>query len=337
MKPKMSPKRRFLSAMMGGKADRMPVGNVVSTITLELMEASGAWYPHVHLNAGLMATLAATGHEILGFDTVMPVFSVVQEAAAMGCEINWGDVKTNPSVHTHPFADVSDFRVPEGWIEAPAAQTVLDALTILRESLGHDVVIVGKAMGPWTLSYNMMGTEEFLMTTAADPDRARASLHALKSVTIEFAKAQMQAGADVICIADHATGLMVSPLVYRDMLLPIHQEIIGEIGCPTVLHCCGNTTDRLQYFAETGFDAYHFESHVDAKTAVETVAGRMQLIGNINNPEVLLQGTPEMVADACRKAIEAGIDILAPECAVPLATPTANLKTIVEVAERYAN
>jgi len=51
MKPSMSPKRRFLAAMMGRAVDCTPVGNVVSVITMELMDAAEAWSPQAHLEA----------------------------------------------------------------------------------------------------------------------------------------------------------------------------------------------------------------------------------------------------------------------------------------------
>ena len=53
--------------------------------------------------------------------------------------------------------------------------------------------------------------------------------------------------------------------------------------------------------------------------------GRMSLVGNVNNPEVLLRGTPEMVESQARYAVEAGVRVVAPECAVPLVTPQKNL------------
>jgi [methyl-Co(III) methanol-specific corrinoid protein]:coenzyme M methyltransferase len=179
----------------------------------------------------------------------------------------------------------------------------------------------------------MMGVEEFLVSTIKDPVRARRSLEALLPVPIAFARAQMQAGADIVCLADHATGGMVSPTMYRDMLLPLHQVIVHEIGCPTVLHCCGNTTDRLHFFAQTGIDCYHFESQVEIHDAVAAAKAKMTLIGNINNPEILLRGTPDEVATACRQAVDGGVQILSPECAVPLTTPLDNLKVLVDVAE----
>jgi MtaA/CmuA family methyltransferase len=336
VKPPMSPKRRFLAAMMGGGVDRIPVGNVVSVITIDLMKAAGVWFPDAHLDATAMARLAVAGHEVLGYDTVMPIFSVTQEAAALGCEVDWGYPEMMPGVRTRPFADTDDLWIPERWIEAPSVQVVLDAIGLLRKTVGERVVVVGKVMGPWSLSYHMMGVENFLISTILDPDKARLSLDVLKAVPIAFAKAQMRAGADIICLADHATGGMVSPVMYRDMLMPIHQEIVAEIGCPIVLHCCGNTTDRLKYFAETGVDCYHFESQVKIEDALAAAAGKMTLMGNVNNPEVLLAGTPEKVAQACHRVVESGVQILSPECAVPLTTPTGNLRTLVDVANRMA-
>ena len=120
MRAPMSPKRRFLAALMGGPVDRIPVGNVVSIVTVELMQMAGAWFPHTHMNAGDMARLAATGHNLLGYDTVMPVFSVTQEAAALGCEMDWGDPMMMPGVTSHPFAKTDDLLLSDDWMSAPS-------------------------------------------------------------------------------------------------------------------------------------------------------------------------------------------------------------------------
>ena len=332
-----SSKRRFLSALFGGKPYRIPVGNVVSVITTELMDLAKAWFPEAHRDACLMAELAATGYTVLGYDTVMPVFSVTQEAAALGCQVNWGASDMMPAVRSHPFAGADLVSLSPDWMNAPEINAVLGALERLRRLYGSHVVIVGKVMGPWSLSYHMVGMEEFLICSKLDSDRVRRILDVLKEVTIAFGKAQMQAGADVICIADHITGGIVSPLVYRDMVLPVHQEIIARLGCPTVLHCCGNTTDRVRYFAQAGFDCYHLESKVNLSSALDDAGGKMRLMGNINNPEVLLGGSPELVAAACRDALKSGIHILAPECAVPLHTPLLNLRVLVQAAIEFAN
>ena len=310
---------------------RIPVGNAVSIIHEELMRACGAFFPEAHLDARVMARLSAAGHEIIGFDTVMPVFSVVQEAAALGCSIDWGSKLMMPAVVTHPFAERGVFESPTGWMDAPSIQVVLEALSLLRARLGCSVAVIGKVMGPWSLSYAMFGTEEFLVRTLTEPGTVARSLEILTDVTISFARAQIVAGADVICVADHATD-MISPLMYRDMLLPVHQRIVAALGCPTILHCCGNTSDRVSLFAQAGFDCFHFESKVDPSLALREARGRLRLMGNVNCPQLIRSAGTAEIRRACQTVLAAGVPILSPECAVPLDTPSDNLKALVEAA-----
>ena len=65
----------------------------------------------------------------------------------------------------------------------------------------------------------------------------------------------------------------------------------------------GYTLDRVDDIGQAGFDCFHFDSKVDARDAVTKIAGRMSLIGNVNNPEVLLHGTPK---DAFERVLRTG-------------------------------
>lgn len=331
---KSTPYNLFMSAMYDGrKGDRPPVGNPVSIACHGLMDACGVSFPEAHLDPDAMAELAYAGHEYAGFDVVMPEFSVHQETAALSCEIDWGGRDRMPDAKNFPHADFSDIHVPEDFLEKKSVRVVLDALEILRRRVGGHVAIVGKVMGPWTLSYHMAGTQNFLLNLGMEEkDKVVRMLEQLMPVTIAYAKAQFQAGADAVVVADHATGNLVGPYHYKEYLLPIHKIITAEVGGPLILHVCGNCSDRLELFADTGFDAYHFEWQVDAEEAVKRVGDRISLIGNVNNPRVLLQGTPEDVYKQARYAIEAGVNIIGPECALPLTTPLENLKAIVVAA-----
>ncbi|RPJ42740.1 MAG: MtaA/CmuA family methyltransferase [Deltaproteobacteria bacterium] len=331
---KLSPKRRILSALMGGrKADRPPVGNPTSIVCQELMEKTGIFFPQAHVNPIQMAELAAAGHEILGFDTIMPEFSVNQEAEALGCKVDWGSRTMMPDAKTHPFQRIEDIVIPENILEKPSLKVVLEALSLLRRQYGDDVAIVGKVMGPWTISYHMAGTQNFLLWALTEPAKVHSFLERLKEVTVLFAKAQFQAGADIVVLADHATGDLVSPKTYEQFLLPVHKEMVRRIGGPLILHICGNCGDRLRHFVDAGFDGYHFEWQVDSKEAVRVVNHEMSLVGNLNNATTLLRGKPEDVYKQARYSIEAGVDIIGPECAIPLQTPIRNLQAIVEAAK----
>ncbi len=278
-----------------------------------------------------MATLAAGACDILGYDAIMPYFSMQAEAAALGCEVDWGDMDNFPVERSHPWSDPEEVRIPDDFLERPSTKAVLDAIGILRRRYGHSVAIVGKVMGPWTLSYHTHGVQDFLLETITDPQKVRGFLDKLKEVTVLFGLAQIHAGADVLCIADHATGDLVGPWTYRDFLLPYHKELTLRLGCPTVLHICGDTLDRLPYICNSGFDCFHFDSKVDAKAALAAVKGKISLVGNINNPVTLLRGTRDQVADQTRYALEAGVQVIGPECAIPTRTPLDNLKEIARV------
>jgi [methyl-Co(III) methanol-specific corrinoid protein]:coenzyme M methyltransferase len=324
----------FMSGLFNGRRGiRPPVGNPTSIVCHGLMDASGIGFPEAHLDAELMAELALAGHEILGFDTVMPEYSVQQEAAALGCQVDWGDRDTMPDAKDFPHQDFSDIEIPENLLEKPSMRVVLDAISILRRQVGGKVGIIGKVMGPWTLSYHMAGTQNFLLQIGLGEDeKVNRMLRQLMPVPVLFANAMFKAGADVVVLADHATGNLVSATHYEKFLLPLHQELTAQIHGPLILHVCGNCTDRLELFAASGVDAYHMEWQVDAAEAVGRVGDRISLIGNVNNAQVLYQGTPDDAYRQARYAIDSGVNIIGPECAIPLATPMENLKAIVAAA-----
>ena len=331
---KSTPYNLVMSALYNGwKGERPALVNPTAIVCHELMDAVGITYPEAHLDAEKMAGLALAGHEIVGFDTVMPEFSVDQEAAALGGKVDWGDRNTMPDCKDCPYADFSDIDIPENFLEKPSMQVVLDALSILRRRVGGQAAIIGKAMGPWTLAYHMAGTQNFLLQIGlGEKDKIEKMLRQLIPATLASIKAQFRAGADIVVLADHATGDLVSAKHYEDLLLPIHKEITAAIDGPLILHVCGNCSDRLELFADAGFDCYHFEWETGARYAVETVGHRISLAGCINNAQTLYQGTPDDVYKQTREAINAGVRMIGPECCIPLATPLENLKAIVRAA-----
>jgi [methyl-Co(III) methanol-specific corrinoid protein]:coenzyme M methyltransferase len=335
---RMTSKQRFLAALKGQPVDRPPAASIVSVINYELMDIVGAHFPHANIEPEPMATLAAGAHEVMGFDSVMPIFSIAQEAMALGCEVDWSDADMMPNPQSHPWADRDvEIKLPDGFpdsfLEDKYVKCAIDAIRLLKQHFGDEVMILGKVMGPWTLSYHLYNVQEFLLDTLLDPDRVRRSLDALSPVPVVFAKAQLEAGADAIVWADHATGDLVRNTMYRDFLLPYHQQLIPQVPAPVILHCCGPTADRIKYFREGGFAAFHFESQVPPQKAVEEAAGIIKLAGNVNNPVTLFSRGPAEVRSEAQRAIDAGVDIIAPECAVPLQTTVANLKEIVQTCK----
>ena len=325
----MTNRERFLAALSRRQpADRPVFGTGTSIVCQDLMEHVGAWFPEGHTDAEKMAALAMAGHTELGFDVVMPLFSVCHEAAAMGCNVDWGSPDRMPESGPPLFKHSSDIRIPDNLLTKPACQVPLEAIRSLKERLDNDAAVCGKVFGPWTQGYHLFGVEHFLIGTLDDPDDTRRILERLMPVTIQFAKAQIEAGADCLLLADHATRDLCGPKAYAEFLKDVHSQLAEAIPCPLILHICGNTSDRIGMIAETGLDCFHWDTKTGTPQYARSLAGdKLSLMGGISNLK-LLQATPDEIRTDAELAHAARIDIIGPECAIPLTTPLENLKAV---------
>ena len=60
-------------------------------------------------------------------------------------------------------------------------------------------------------------------------------------------------------------------------------------------------------------------------------------MGGTSNLDVIRTGTPEHICRDVREKVEHGVDIIGPECAVPLDAPFQNMKVLAEAVEAYAD
>jgi MtaA/CmuA family methyltransferase len=326
----MTPRQIFLRSLKRQEVPRPATGSATSVATVDLMHEVGVFFPAAHLDAEKMAQLAMAGHTLLGFDNVMPLFGVWHESAAMGCRVEWGEIDRMPDCRTPLYRVGDEIRIPKDLLDRPGCRVPLDAIRLLRKRLGDDVAIVGKVFGPWTLGYHMFGVEEFLIHTLLDPGAIKRAMATLKEVTVAFGAAQIEAGADALCLADHATRDLCSPDAYREFLMETHAELVGRPGCPLVLHICGDTSDRIRMIRQTGMACFHFDSKVSAATARELAGPRMSLMGGTSNLEIIRKGTEESIRRDVRAKIQAGADVIGPECAVPLDAPYRNMQILVD-------
>jgi MtaA/CmuA family methyltransferase len=332
----MTAREIFLAKLHRQPGPRAATGSATSVITTDLMKEVGVWFPDAHLEAGAMATLAAASHTVLGFDNVMPLFSVLHESAALGCEVHWGDPSHMPTGKPCCASIDAPFAIPPDFLLKPSCAVPLAALRLLKRQLGDEVAVLGKVFGPWTLGYHLYGLEEFLISTLLKPDAVKRALRKLMEVTVAFAAAQVESGADALTLADHCTRDLCSPSTYRAFLKELHLELRARIPCPLILHICGDTSDRLSAIAQTGLDCFHFDSKVHAAAARHLAGAKLSLMGGSSNFTVVRGGTPEIIRQDIRQKLAAGIDILGPECAVPLDAPWRNLQSFAREARRLS-
>ena len=322
-------RQTFMDAIVRRRTSPAPVfGTGTSIASRDLMNRANAHFPQAHLNPEKMAQLALTGHTILDFDVVMPLFSVCHEAAAMGCNVNWGTPEIMPEAGKPILKTPKDIRIPGNLLQKPGCAVPIEAIRLLKKWLGDDAAVCGKVFGSWTQAYHYFGVEEFLMMSVDSSDAVHEILEKLMPVTLAFARAQIDAGADCLLLADHATRDLCSPGAYEEFLLGMHSRLAEEIGVPLILHICGNTADRIGMISRTGLACFHWDTKTGSPGEVrKLVGGEMGLMGGVSN-YLLLRGTPDEVRAAVAVSLASDIDVIGPECAIPLGTPLANLKAV---------
>lgn len=333
----MTGKERVLAALAGKEFDMYPAISFTSVATVEQMKMVKAFYPYAHTDASKMAGLAATGHTILGFDTIAPYFSILLEAAALGAKVEWGNEFVSPFVAEAPLKDLAEISLPSNLTKKSEIYELLKAIRILKKKYGDKVAIVGKVMGPWTLASHLYGVEKLVLDSILEPEKVKTAIENLSAVPITFAKEQFDAGIDILVWADHATSDLVSAEMYKEFVYPVQRKACMELKGrgPVVLHVCGRVEDRFSLFIDAGFSCFHLDSRNDIVNLVNQGRGKIQFAGGINNPITLMRGSVSKIDKEAAYNIEHGVTMIGPECAIQTTVPMKNLVALVNATHNY--
>ena len=330
-----TPKERLYRALRKQKVDRMPAVCFTQTATVEQMEACGAYWPEAHANAEKMATLAEAGHTVIGFEAVRVPFDITAEAELFDCGIKAGDLKQQPSVVKHVVTNLEDLeKIKDYNLKEGRVGLVLEAIKILSEKYGKELPIIGSMIGPFSLAQHINGDAWFGNLFTGE-DVVPALLDFCSDFNVAYAKAMVENGADTIAIIDPTASYeLIGGEFYEKYALPYQKKIVDamkELDVATVLHICGNTTKGLGIMDKTGVNGISVDQRVDIKTATGNVENAI-IVGNLDPVAVLWNGTPDEIAEASKKALDAGVGLLTAGCGIVSMTSTANLQTMVKCA-----
>jgi [methyl-Co(III) methanol-specific corrinoid protein]:coenzyme M methyltransferase len=332
----MDPRQRFLAALQGRPVDRTPVAHVAALTTVELQQMTGCPMPEVHLDPARQARLLFANHEVLGLDAVTFLINYFSEPWALGVEIDWGDPSTLPVFTSHPWRCLDDAVVPTDLLDRRPIRTCLETLRVAKRDYGATVAVLGKVMGPFSMAQVMHGVENLMMATIDDRGMVMGLLDVCADVLVKVANAQLETGIDALAIGEGGAGAnMLSPAMYEELLLPVHQSMLGRIHGPTIMHICGDVTARLPMFQHTGMDCFNFDWAISPQNMVDTVGEAVRLMGNINTTD-LLRGSPSQIKQQVVECLDAGVDIVSPGCAISPNCPNANLRAMADAVAEYA-
>jgi MtaA/CmuA family methyltransferase len=205
----------------------------------------------------------------------------------------------------------------------------LEAIRSFRQKVGGEVPIMGWVEGALAEAADLRGVVNILEDLILRPTWVEELLEICVGVEIAFARAQVEAGADIIGLGD-AIVSQISPKMYRRFALPYEKRIfqaVHEMGALCRLHICGNTNHIFSEMVDSGADIIDLDWMVDMAAAAQGFGERVSFLGNFNPVAVMLRGTPEQVYQATMDCLKIGglRCFSAPGCEVPDGTPHANL------------
>ncbi len=174
-----------------------------------------------------------------------------------------------------------------------ATPYVLEALRLLKGSLGERAALLGFAGAPFTLAcYLIEGqpAKEFPRAKAllyGQPETWHRLMQTLTLVTIDYLQAQIAAGADAVQLFDSWLGLL-DPLSYAVMVLPYTRQIFAAIApLAPAIHFSTGTVALLEQIGASGCSAVSVDWRLPLDVAWDRLGNDVGIQGNLD-PALLL-------------------------------------------------
>jgi [methyl-Co(III) methanol-specific corrinoid protein]:coenzyme M methyltransferase len=332
----MTPKERFMKALYFKKVDRPPVTCANQTATVEQMENIGIYWPDAHKDPVKMAKLAAAAWEQIGLEGIGVPFCQTVEAEVLGCKLKWDNKKSSiPSVPFEGYAKPEDVPIPENLLEQGRIPVVLRALEILKEEYGGKLPIMGHVNGPFSLASHLTDPTNMMKMILRTPDVVPEFCSIAGDVIAEYAGAMYEHGADIVVIEDMVASVdLLGPDFYVKFAAPHDKKLVSRLKGPTILHICGNADSIIDDMIKTGVNCISIDSKTDAKKAVDKSRGKAAVLGNVD-ALTLLSKPQDEIYNSTLEAIKAGVDLVAPACAISPLTSNSNIKTMVDTVIEF--
>ena len=324
-------REEILSLLSGQKNDNTPTFSGLIHITAEGLEHEGLMLHESHHNATKMAKAAASTFKLTGMPSAALPLDLCTPAEALGTTLKFYEGESNqfPQPAKALFASTKDLNTAyfqnADFINKGRIPLICDAIRLLKEDIGNEVVISGTLPGPYTLLLYLVETSGLFTEMKREPNVVLDALLQLSDFLAQIGNAYRSAGADFITIHDMGGSPgFIGPAKYEQFVYPAEKHVIELLSKPCVLSVCGSVNKSLQLLAQTGADAISVDQLTDL-TAARLALKDTLLFGNIDPVQTLWQGDEAQVYAAVSKAKEAGVDAIWPGCDLVPSTPIQNI------------
>ena len=332
----MNGRERALALIDGNPVDRIPLMPITMMFAADQI---GVKYGQYVTDYRVMVEAQLRTAERFDIDLVSTISDPAREAGDLGAKVRVFDDQPPAFVESDALiADktvLSNLKVPD-----PAStRRMLDriqAVALLKQKIGNERIVEGWIEGPCALAANVRGINTLMLDFYDDPPFVDELLTFVTEVGIAFARAQRDAGADLMGVGDAAASLVGRP-IFEKILVPYHMKLVAALramGLKTRSHICGNTSKICEARAALGYDINDIDSPVSLELAREKMGPKAIILGNIPTVAVMERGTAEQVRAAAAECYRAcgQNHIISAGCEVPRSSPIENMDALRDYA-----
>lgn len=331
--------QRVLTTLQHKEPDRVPFFLLVTMHgARELGMSIEEYYSKAeHIAEGQIRMRERYGHDCLfGF-----AYASLEMEAFGGKTIFFDDGPPNAgSPVIHSPSDILDLELPRVK-ENPSLVKVLDTQAMMKERIGDEAPIIGLAISPFSLPVMQMGFEKYLDLILESPDLVERLMAVNEEFCVEWANAQLEAGATIICYYDPVSSpTVITPEQYLQTGFKVAVRTLARIKGPTATHfASGRCLPILDDLVKTKTEAVAVSVTEDLAELKAAAGGRLTLIGNLNGIE-MRRWTPEkaeeVVKDAISKAGRGGGFILSDNHGeIPWQVPESVLEALSKAVRKW--
>lgn len=235
------------------------------------------------------------------------------EAEALGCEVRFSETNDVPSIATRvirPGEAVSRLRVPDP-ARAGRMPVNLEAGRRAQTRFGRDMIVRGALSAPFSMACELVGAEAMLTAVLDDPGWVSELLLFTTEVAKAYGRAFVERGLGVILFDSHASPPLLSPKLYRRIVLPPTASLIAffrrDLGVLLIPYIIGgDTASILDAILDTGTNNVLCDFRADLAAFVDRLRGTNVLLRANLDPRLILTAPPAAVKARAREILDIG-------------------------------
>jgi MtaA/CmuA family methyltransferase len=326
-----------VDAMLAGRAvDRLPLMPITMMFAADL--GGIAYHDYVTDHRRLVEAQLEVA-ETFGFDYVSCISDPTREATDCGAAVRF--FPDQPPAMDESRALLADktaldkLGIPDP-LGGGRMHDRVRAAAMFAERVKGDRLIEGWIEGPCAEGADLRGINTLMLDFFDDPTFVRKLFDFTVELELEFARAQVAAGVDVMGVGDAAASL-VGPAIYEEFVWPYEKRLVDGLhamGTRVRLHICGDARRILEGMGRLGCEIVDLDWMVPLSEARRAMGPDQVLLGNIDPVALVRNGSAESVYAALAECHRQGGAryIVGAGCEVPRDAPHANLRAMQEYA-----